>query len=100
MNTPNITTAQMVAVIGAVFALLAAFGLHVTGAERGAIVNLATVLAPVLVAADAVIRHGRSKIAAAALSSSSSRTVTGAAAITGASSAGQPAAPLGPPAGG
>lgn len=99
MRTPNITTAQIVAVIGSMFAVAAAFGLHVNAAERGSIVQLVTVLGPVLVAADAVIRHGRSKVAAAAISRSTNAVTfaTGGSANPGGASS--VVAPTGPPAG-
>lgn len=61
MDTPNITKAQIVAVLGAVFGMAAAFGLPVGAETQSAITNLVTVLAPVLIAADAAIRHGRSR---------------------------------------
>jgi hypothetical protein len=65
MKMPDITLAQIVAVIGAAFGMLAAFGLPVSQEKQEAIVTLVTVLAPVLIASDAAIRNGRSRIAAA-----------------------------------
>lgn len=64
MSTPSFTAAQFVAVVGAVLTIAAAFGFNLSASERDAILQLATVIFPVLVAADAVIRHGRSKVAA------------------------------------
>jgi hypothetical protein len=58
---PDITPAQITAVVGALITLAAAFGLPLSGAEREALTNLATVVFPVLVAADALIRHGRNR---------------------------------------
>jgi hypothetical protein len=65
MKMPDITLAQIVAVIGAIFGMTAAFGLPVSQEKQEAIIGLITVLAPVLIAADAAIRHGRSRVAAA-----------------------------------
>lgn len=65
MKMPDITLAQIIAVIGAIFGLTAAFGLPVSQQVQDSITQLVTVLAPVLIASDAAIRHGRSKVAAA-----------------------------------
>lgn len=64
MTTPSITAAQAVAVVGAVLTLVASFGFNLSAAERNAILQLASIVFPVLLGADAVIRHGRSKVAA------------------------------------
>ena len=64
MSTPSFTAAQFVAVIGGALTVAAAFGFNLSSSERDAILQLATVVFPVIVAADAVIRHGRSKVAA------------------------------------
>jgi hypothetical protein len=58
---PNITPAQLVAVAGAIIAMVVAFGVPISAGEREAITNLATVVFPVVIAADALIRHGRSR---------------------------------------
>ena len=58
---PNITPAQIVAVVGAFVAFLVAFGVPISDSQRDAMVSLATVLFPVLIGADALIRHGRSR---------------------------------------
>jgi hypothetical protein len=58
---PNITPAQVVAVAGAIIATVVAFGVPISAGERDAIINLATVFFPVLIGADALIRHGRSR---------------------------------------
>jgi hypothetical protein len=58
---PNITPAQLVAVAGAIITMVVAFGVPISASERDAITNLATVFFPVLLAADALIRHGRSR---------------------------------------
>lgn len=64
MSTPSFTAAQFVAVIGAALTIAASFGFNLSASERDAILQLATVIFPVIVAADALIRHGRSKVAA------------------------------------
>jgi len=64
-KTPDITPAQITAAVGAILGLLAAFGLDVSAPTRDAIAQLAVILPSVIVAADALIRHGRSKVAAA-----------------------------------
>jgi hypothetical protein len=53
LKTPDITTAQIVAVVGAAIALAVAFGLDISQEKQDAIKNLVIVLAPVLLAADA-----------------------------------------------
>jgi hypothetical protein len=64
MQMPDITKAQVVAIVGAIFGLLAAFGLPVGQDVQDAIVQVVTALAVVIPAADAFIRNGRSKVAA------------------------------------
>lgn len=61
LATPDFTLAQVIAVVGSVFAVAAAFGLDISQAKQDAIIQLVTVVAPLLLAADAVIRHGRSR---------------------------------------
>ena len=58
---PNVTPAQLVAVAGAIVTMIVAFGIPISASERDAITNLATVFFPVLIGADALIRHGRSR---------------------------------------
>jgi hypothetical protein len=58
---PNVTPAQLVAVAGAIITMIIAFGVPISASERDAITNLATVFFPVLLGADALIRHGRSR---------------------------------------
>jgi hypothetical protein len=53
LATPDITTAQIVAIVGAAIALAVAFGLDISQEKQDAIKNLVMVLAPVLIAADA-----------------------------------------------
>jgi hypothetical protein len=59
---PNVTPAQLVSVIGAIIAMIVAFGIPISQSERDAVINLATVFFPVLLGADALIRHGRSRV--------------------------------------
>lgn len=60
-KTPDVTPVQILA---AVFAVFAAFGAVIDPARQAALIQLATVLVPVVVAADALIRHGRSRAVA------------------------------------
>lgn len=64
METPDITRAQILAIVQALIALVAAFGLNVSETQSTAIIQLATALAVVIPLADAAIRHGRARIAA------------------------------------
>ena len=59
LKTPDITSAQIVGIVGALIAVAAAFGLDLNADQRDSILQLATVLSAVLFAGDAVIRHGR-----------------------------------------
>ena len=61
MSTPSITPAQIKAVILTVIGLLAAFGLPVGQEKQDAILKVVEILPVVLVAADALIRFGRSR---------------------------------------
>lgn len=60
-NMPDLTKAQIVAFVGAIVGLAAAFGLDVSQGLQDAIVQLVTALVVILPIADAVIRHGRSR---------------------------------------
>lgn len=66
LMTPDITPAQVVAVVGAILGVLLAAGLDISDDLRDAIILLVTVLAPTVIGGDAVIRNGRAKAAAAA----------------------------------
>lgn len=59
MRTPDLTAAQIVSIVGSVLALAVALGAPISHEASSAILSLVTVLAPVLLGADAVIRHGR-----------------------------------------
>ena len=61
MSTPDITKAQVLAIVQALIGLGAAFGLDVSPAMQSAIVQLCTAALVIIPAADALIRHGRSR---------------------------------------
>lgn len=70
MQTPDLTLVQKLAgaiiiLMGAIWPLLEAFGWGLTDAQTIAITGAVTAFLAVAVAADAVIRFGRSKIAVA-----------------------------------
>lgn len=65
MSTPSITLAQVTATVAAILGLVAAFGLSLTKDQQDGIVQVITVAYPLFLAADAVIRHGRSGAVAA-----------------------------------
>ena len=65
LKTPDITPAQIIAVLGAIFAVALAAGLNISKDLQDAIILLVTVLAPVIIGGDAVIRNGRARAAAA-----------------------------------
>jgi multisubunit Na+/H+ antiporter MnhB subunit len=58
-KTPDITPAQIVAVVGAVIAVLVAFGVDLSKEQVDAVIQAVAVIAGVLIAGDAVVRHGR-----------------------------------------
>ena len=61
LKTPDITVAQAIAVVGAIMATCVALGLPLSAKAQTSIINLVTVLAPIVIVADAGIRHGRSR---------------------------------------
>jgi hypothetical protein len=61
---PDITPAQVVAVVGAVIAILVAYGVDLSAAQQDSIMNLVSILAPVLIAGDATVRAARNYRAA------------------------------------
>ena len=65
MQTPDVTLTQLGTVASSVIALAIAFGVGLSKSEQDAIVQVVSTLGPVLVAADALIRHGRSRAVAA-----------------------------------
>jgi hypothetical protein len=58
-KTPDVTPAQMVAVAGAIVAVAAAFGFDLTQQQQDAVMQLVSIVAGLLIAGDAVVRHGR-----------------------------------------
>ncbi len=60
-QTPDLTPAQVLAIVGAVLGVLVAAGLPLSQGLQDSIIQLVTVLAPVLLVSDAVVRHGRAK---------------------------------------
>lgn len=61
MQTPDITPAQLIAIVGSILAVAVAAGLPLSKDLTDSIIQLVTVIAPVLLVGDAVIRHGRSR---------------------------------------
>lgn len=61
LKTPDLTPAQIVAVVGGIVALAVSLGVPLSGEKQHQIVLFAVVFAPVLVAVDASIRHSRAK---------------------------------------
>jgi phosphate/sulfate permease len=61
LKLPDITPAQIVAVVGSVIAVAVAAGLDISDELQESIITLVTVIAPIILGADAVIRHGRSR---------------------------------------
>lgn len=58
-KTPDVTPVQAVAVVGAILAVAASFGFDLTQQQQDSIMQLVSIVAAVLLAGDAVIRHGR-----------------------------------------
>lgn len=69
MKTPNITSAQLVAILAAGLALAAAFGLALTQIQQGAILTFVGLVSAVLLHSDAKIRTARAQVAKAAVES-------------------------------
>lgn len=61
LSTPDVTSAQIVAIAGAVLGVVVAAGLPLSRDLQDSIIELITVLAPLLLIGDAAIRHGRSR---------------------------------------
>ena len=68
METPDITKAQIIALVQAVLAVAVSFGVDLSDRQEAAILGLAGAIAIVLPLADAIIRNGRSRIYAAHIS--------------------------------
>lgn len=62
MKTPDITPAQVVALVQAVISVLVAFSVPVSDAQSAALLGLTTIVASILIVGDAVIRRGRAKV--------------------------------------
>jgi len=60
-QTPDITKAQVVSIVGALIGVIVAAGVPMSDALQTSIIALVTVLAAVLLGADAHIRNGRAK---------------------------------------
>jgi hypothetical protein len=58
-STPDVTPVQAVAVVGALLAVAASFGFDLTQQQQDAVMQLVSIVAGLLLAGDAVIRHGR-----------------------------------------
>lgn len=56
---PSITAAQVVAIVGAIIATAVAFGVDLSQSQQDTIINLVSILAPVLIAGDATVRAAR-----------------------------------------
>jgi hypothetical protein len=61
LSTPDITKAQLIAIVGAVLGVAVAAGLPLSKELQDSIITLVTVLAPLVIVGDAHIRHGRSR---------------------------------------
>lgn len=58
-KTPDVTPAQIIALVGALIGVGAAFGFDLSQQQQDAILQLVSIVAGLLLAGDAVIRHGR-----------------------------------------
>lgn len=65
MMTPDVTRAQVIAVVQFAVSVAVALGAPITAADARTIVEIAGVLSGALMGADAHIRHGRAKVEAA-----------------------------------
>ena len=61
LSTPDVTPAQIIAIAGAILGVAVAAGLPLSERLQDSIIELITVLAPLLLVGDAAIRHGRSR---------------------------------------
>lgn len=60
MRTPDLTPAQIIAILAAALTLAVSFGVHLDAGQRGSILGFVGVILSVFVHSDAKIRHGRS----------------------------------------
>jgi hypothetical protein len=61
METPDVTKAQVIALVQAAIAVALAFGVNLSAAEQTKLLTVSGVIASVIVAADVAIRRGRQK---------------------------------------
>jgi hypothetical protein len=66
MKRPDVTPAQIVGLIGSALALIVAFGVDLSADQQAAVIDFAGKAVAALFGSDALIRFGRSRIAAAA----------------------------------
>lgn len=64
MQTPDITKAQIVAIVQPVITCAVAFGAPISEQQTTALLGLAGAISTALVIADAIIRNGRARMAA------------------------------------
>jgi hypothetical protein len=62
MKRPDITPAQIVALVQAVIAVLVSFSVPISDVQSAGLLALTTIVASVLIVGDAAIRRGRAKI--------------------------------------
>ena len=60
-KTPDITPAQLIAIVGAIIGVAVAAGLPPSRDLQDRIIQLVSVLAPLLIVGDGIVRHGRSR---------------------------------------
>lgn len=61
LSTPDVSPAQVIAIVGSIIAVLVAAGLDISADLQDSIIKLVTVIAPILIVGDAAIRNGRSR---------------------------------------
>jgi hypothetical protein len=67
LSTPDITKAQILSLVTAALGLAVSFGLDLSTGQQAAVIAFCTAALVFLPVADAIIRHGRSKVAAASV---------------------------------
>jgi hypothetical protein len=58
-KTPDLTPAQIVAILGSVLTLAVSFGVDISQAQQDALLQCVGLIAGALIVGDAVVRHGR-----------------------------------------
>jgi drug/metabolite transporter (DMT)-like permease len=61
LKTPDVTPAQIIAVAGSVIGVAVAFGADLSTAQSDQIMQLISIVAPILLGADATVRVARAK---------------------------------------